>query len=92
VTTIYKPSQVLRLTGAGKLRDDWKPGELKIVCEAKRHPIGGNTEMATWENGSYCICSLCGDRWALVRIIGPDFEVDLRGERKKYPLFTKSRH
>jgi hypothetical protein len=84
---IYKPSQVLRAVRAKKLADPQPRLAMKIVCEAKRHGTIGETESPTfWENGSYHYCEQCR-KWVLSRIVGPGFEIDLTGERKKYPLF-----
>jgi hypothetical protein len=86
---IYRPSQVLRLVRAGKLVDPQPKGEGRILCEAKRHPIHGDTESPSfWENGMYTWCKKC-DRLALARVVFKDFEIDLRGERKKYPLLRR---
>ena len=84
---VYKPSRVLRLIKAGKVADPQPRGEGRIVCEAHRHPIIGDTESPSfWENGSYVWCEKCG-RQALARVLFKGFEIDMTGERKRYPLY-----
>lgn len=86
---VYKPSQILRLVKAKKIADPQPRGEGRILCEAHGHLIRGDTESPTfWENGSYVFCGRC-KKTALVRIEFKGFTVDLRGERKKYPLYIK---
>lgn len=83
---VLHPSQVIRMTKAGKLADPQPRGAMRIMCEEHRHLTHYDTESPTfWENGSYMFCPTC-KAWKLARIVGPDFEIDLTGERKKYPL------
>lgn len=83
---VYKPSQILRLVKQGKIRDPQPRGEGEIMCEKERHHIKGDTESPQfWENGSYVYCAAC-KRWMLARVEFKGFEIDLRGERKKYLL------
>lgn len=84
---ILKPSQVLRLVRSKRLGDPQPRGHMRIVCQAKGHSVVGETESPTfWENGTYVYCEKCKKR-VLARIVAPDFEIDLTGERKKYALF-----
>lgn len=86
---VYKPSQVLRLIRTGKIADPQPKGEGRIFCQAKGHRVRGDTESPSfWENGSYCYCSGC-KRTALVRVEFKDFVIDMRGERRRYPLYQK---
>lgn len=88
--TIYKPSQVLRLVKAGELVDPQPRGAMRIVCDPRGHRVPGETESPMfWENGMYAYCPTC-KRWALARIIGRDFEIELRGERRRYPPYREA--
>jgi hypothetical protein len=83
---VYKPSTILRKVRAGEIADPQPRGLGKIMCEEHRHPISGDTESPTfWENGSYVYCAQCGET-KLARVQFGDFEIDLTGERTKYPM------
>lgn len=85
--TVYRPGHILRLIRAGKIADPQPRGEGRIFCERARHRISGDTESpAFWENGTYVFCPRC-NRWALARVKFAAFEIDMRGERTRYPLF-----
>lgn len=78
---VLKPSQVLRRIKAGTLINN-QPG--KPMCEQK-HPTECTTRTPSfWENGAYIHCEQCGG-WVLARPVFEKFEIDLSGERKKYP-------
>lgn len=82
----YKPSAVLRLIRAGKIDALQPRGTGRVLCEGKRHALGGETESpAYWENGTYVWCPQC-KALTLARPQFATFEIDLTGERKRYPL------
>lgn len=85
-TEILKPSQVLRRVKSGVIADPQPKGVGRVFCEEFRHPLRGDTESPTyWENGDAVWCDTC-QAWKLARVTFPGFEIDLRGERKQYPL------
>jgi hypothetical protein len=88
--TIYKPSQILRHVKSGKIADPQPRGEGKIMCEEFRHveQIAQTESPTFWENGTYTHCKVC-NALKLARVEFADFEIDMTGERKKYPLTMK---
>ena len=88
---ILKPSTVLRRVKAKTLPHNVKGGYHQ--CEKCHKPTGGETESPEFhENGMYVHCPHC-KATLLYRPIFPacegypeGFEIDLTGERKKYPL------
>jgi hypothetical protein len=86
---VFKPSQILRKIRSGEIADPQPKGEGLIMCERKRHALTGDTESpAFWENGTYIGCEFC-KAWVLARVRFKTFEIDMRGERKKYPLVDR---
>jgi hypothetical protein len=84
---IYVPSQIMRLVKAGKIADPQPRKTATIYCEPEKHVIPGDTESPRfWENGMYLWCAKCG-RHTLARVAFASFILDLRGERKRYPLY-----
>lgn len=92
---VLQPSYVLRLIKVGKL-----PRDLAgyVHCAKCGFDTGGRTASPDfWENGSYVYCHRCR-RYMLARPVFvcelPDFpcgfELDLAGERKRYPLVFRS--
>ena len=82
---VYKPSQVLRLVKAGKIAED-QGVESSIYCRACGKKDKATTRSPSfWENGSYMWCDRCKAS-TLARPVFPTFEIDLTGERKRYPL------
>jgi len=86
MTTVYRPSQVLKLVRAGIIADPQPRGTGVITCAEHGHVIPGDTESPTfWENGTYTWCPTCKAR-KLARVQFSGFIIDLGGERKSYPL------
>lgn len=83
---VYKPSQVMRMVDKGEIADPQPRKQGRIMCEKARHKIRADTESPIfWENGSYLWCSKCKGMM-LARVEFKTFEIDMTGERKRYPL------
>jgi len=88
---MYKPSQILRLVRTKRIADPQPKGTGTIMCEEFRHVIRVGTEKPTlWESGMYVYCPACKAN-KLARIRFADFEIDLQGERRVYPLTMRAR-
>lgn len=92
---VLKPSQVLRLTNAGKLPEQIKGGRYQCLHCNYVDLVAGTESPAFHENGMYHGCKGCR-RNTVHRAIFPPcagypegFEIDMTGERKKYPVAAK---
>lgn len=88
---VFKPSQVMRLVKAKKMPHSIKGGT-QLCCQCSK-PHKADTESPTFhENGTYIYCKHCKANVLYIPIFPPcegyplGFEIDLTGERKKYPL------
>ena len=84
---VLRPSQVMRLVKAGKIREHY-PNSV-ILCQKCGRRMGeGYTNRPTfWENGMYSWCTHCNERTLCrPRFEAGGFDIYLGGERKVYPL------
>jgi DNA-directed RNA polymerase subunit RPC12/RpoP len=93
---ILKPSQVWRLTKAGKMPVSVPGGRYRCKKCERLLPLSDTESPNFHENGSYVYCKYCKEHVLYVAefpacdCYPKGFVIDVSGERKKYPLTVRS--
>lgn len=92
---VFKPSRIMRLVKAGKMPGNIKYGHFQCLACHYFDMVASTESPEFHENGMYTYCVQCREL-SMHRIVFPPcvgypdgFEIDLTGERKKYPLILK---